>query len=505
MNWIGWRRVRIAVQVFALLLFIYLLFAALQRRVVFDLADLFFRLDPLAAFGSMVAARAWIPRIALALVTVALTIVVGRVWCGWICPLGTLLDVVRFPNAGRRAARLSPRWRLVRYVILLLIIALALFGNLTLMILDPITLFTRTMTTAVIPALNHAVTAIERALYSVEFLRPVIDRFEAVVRGPVLPVEQPVFHQNVLILLIFAGVLALSAFADRFWCRYLCPLGALLSMLSKISILRPFVGPACNRCGHCLNICPTDAIDVQSGYQIVVADCVVCLDCMSVCPETGAGFEPKLRPEAWGAYDPSRRQALAVFATGAVSAAVLGTGVRAKRPHALRVRPPGVDDEDDFLARCIRCSQCMKVCPTSGLQPALSEAGLGGVWTPVLVPRLGYCDYGCNACGQVCPSDAIPTLALAAKRQQVIGMAVVDRSRCWPWAYDIPCIVCEEMCPVPDKAITLEEVAVTNTQGEEIVLQRPYVVSDLCIGCGICEYQCPVQGEAAIKVFTPSV
>jgi ferredoxin len=140
----------------------------------------------------------------------------------------------------------------------------------------------------------------------------------------------------------------------------------------------------------------------------------------------------------------------------------------------------------------------MNVCPTSGLQPALFEAGLEGFWTPRLVPRLGYCDYGCNACGQVCPSQAIPRLSLEDKRQAVIGLAAVDRNRCLPWAYNTPCIVCEEMCPVPDKAVKLQR-----EQVDGIELQKPYVVADLCIGCGICEQHCPLAGEAAIHVYRP--
>jgi translation initiation factor RLI1 len=91
-------------------------------------------------------------------------------------------------------------------------------------------------------------------------------------------------------------------------------------------------------------------------------------------------------------------------------------------------------------------------------------------------------------------------LDLETKRQEVIGMAVIDRSRCLPWAYATPCIVCEEMCPIPDKAIRVEEVTVIDESGEEIVLQRPYVLRDLCIGCGICEYHCPMEAQSAVQV-----
>jgi MauM/NapG family ferredoxin protein len=498
MPWPRWRRVRQAVQILAFALYVYLLFAALQRRAAFPLADLFFRLDPLAAISAMIAGRAWIPRLALGLITLVLTLVFGRVWCGWICPLGTLLEWVRIPGADRRAASFSPRWRKVKHILLLLILAMALFGSLALLVFDPIALFTRTMTAAVLPALNQAITAAERALYPVAFLRPAIDWVERALRGPVLPVVQPAFSGGAFIFLLFLGVLALNALADRFWCRYLCPLGGLLGLISKVALLRPVIQSACNRCGHCVGACRLEAIATGAGYEIVPSECTVCLDCLAACPEQGIGFEWRWRPAPAQEYDPTRRQALTALGIGAVSLALLRTDAWAKKPNTYLIRPPGVDDEEEFLSRCVRCSQCMKVCPTSGLQPSLFEAGLEGLWTPRLVPRLGYCDYGCNACGQVCPSGAIPPLALAEKQVHVIGMAVVDQNRCLPWAYATPCIVCEEMCPLPEKAIQLEDTGLSDDFGQEI--RRPYVLLDRCIGCGICEQQCPMD-EAAIQIY----
>ena len=140
----------------------------------------------------------------------------------------------------------------------------------------------------------------------------------------------------------------------------------------------------------------------------------------------------------------------------------------------------------------------------AAIQPALTEAGLEGLWTPMLLPRLGYCDYACNACGQVCPVQAIPPLSLEEKRRQVIGRAHIDRNRCIPWADYGSCVVCEEMCPLPEKAIALDTYEGPNALGDPVSVQRPQVVAGRGIGCGICEYKCPAAGEAAIRVCAPA-
>ena len=161
---------------------------------------------------------------------------------------------------------------------------------------------------------------------------------------------------------------------------------------------------------------------------------------------------------------------------------------------------PGAD-EAQLLSACVRCGACVRVCPTHGLQPALTEAGLGGLWTPILVPRLGPCDFSCTACGDVCPTGAIPALSLEEKRLAVIGKAYVDPARCIPWSGRAECIVCEEMCPLPQKAITLEVVQARDAAGAARELQAPVVDHQRCIGCGMCESKCPVNGEAAIRVI----
>jgi formate hydrogenlyase subunit 6/NADH:ubiquinone oxidoreductase subunit I len=142
----------------------------------------------------------------------------------------------------------------------------------------------------------------------------------------------------------------------------------------------------------------------------------------------------------------------------------------------------------------------MKVCITNGLQLTFLEAGLEGIWSPLLVPRVGYCEYRCTLCGQVCPTGAIKRLDLAEKATVKIGLAMIDKSRCLPYAHATQCIVCEEVCPTPQKAIWFEKAQVKTRDGKELTVKQPRIDLDLCIGCGICEAKCPVLGEPAIYV-----
>ena len=503
MTWRHGRRLRQAAQVFCLGLFVVLLIAAPNHHGAANPAvSLFFRLDPLAALSAMLAARQWLPTLALAGLTVLATLALCRVWCGWVCPLGTILEWVSFRGARKRGAALSPRWRSVKYILLAVIVTLALLGNLTLLGLDPIALLTRAAATALWPALNVGVNTLEKTLYQAPFLRPLVDGLESALRGPVLPVKAPAFRDALPIAALLGGVVALNLAADRFWCRYLCPLGGLLGLLSKVALFRPLVGPACNRCTKCVQVCRPGAMTRQGDtFTVQPAECTLCLDCLAHCPQRAIGLRPAPRPDPAPAPALSRRQALGALGLGLGAALLLRADLRLRLRHPLLIRPPGAQDEERFLAQCVRCTQCLAVCPTSALQPARAEAGAEGVGTPVLVPRAGYCDYGCRACGQACPSGAIPPLALADKRAAVIGRATVNRDRCLPWASATPCIVCEEMCPTPQKSIRLEEAEVVNSAGETLTVQRPVVLRDICIGCGICENHCPLEGEAAIRVY----
>lgn len=497
----SWTTLRRLVQYAALLAFVALFVWSRRGGWPGSVVNFPLRLDPLAMLAHLLTSRTILAGSALALITVALTLALGRVWCGWLCPLGTLLDLFSLRRwRGKREAP-ADSWRRVKYGLLLTILAAALLTNLTLLIFDPLTILFRTLSVSVWPAVDQLVTAAETALYRVPLLRPAISAFDALVRPEVLP-PAPAFYRHALLYAgVFLGVILLNLVTPRFWCRYMCPLGALLGLLSRVAVVRREVSDRCTQCDACARVCPTGTIQAEKEYASDSGECTMCLECLAACPYSAVEFPTHLSLAEGQPYDPSRRQALT-----ALAAAVAGIALfrAARREHPWLIRPPGVR-ENDLLSRCIRCGECVRACPTSAIQPAVTEAGLEGLWTPVLVPRLGYCDYSCNACGQVCPVQAIPPLSLQEKRQQVIGLAYIDQNRCIPWADYRDCIVCEEMCPVPDKAIKLERVEVRNGDGVLVTVQRPHVIRERCIGCGICEYKCPVSGEAAIRVYVPPV
>ena len=512
MSFTAWRRLRRGVQALTLVLFLYLLLGTTQSGYTFLPHDLFFRLDPLVGISAMLAGREWIAPLALGAATLLLVFILGNVWCGWLCPLGTLLDWTPFYRLRRRRSEIPPSWVNVKYLLLFTILIAAALGSLIPLVLDPITILFRTFAGVVLPILGSLTTAANSALYRVEFLQPLAEWSDNLLRG-ILPLDQSFVLQNLSILLVVIGVFALNFMQPRFWCRYLCPLGAFLGLAARYPWLRYRVSSAdCVSCGDCAAVCPTGAVMPEHDYAASSARCNVCLACAEACPSGAISFIwhrfhfPRLRRPhlRWAdnlldinKYDPSRRRALGLFGAAAVCALFLRYVPDISKRPRLPIRPPGAV-EGEFLDKCIRCGECVKVCPTGGLQPTFLSVGLEGLWTPELVPRIGYCDYSCNACGTVCPSRAIPELPLEEKRLTPLGIARIDKERCLPWSEGTDCVVCWELCPVPGSAIRLRKHG--SGQGRGSVL-CPEMIEDLCIGCGICENKCPVEGESAIRVY----
>ncbi len=460
----------------------------------------FLEFDPLHLLSSLLAGHALVKGMLWALLLVAVTAVLGRVFCGWVCPLGTLHNLV---GALRRRADvpLGPGWFRLKYLLLIGLLGGALGGLNLAGILDPISLLVRSLSLGVNPAFNAGINGL-MDLAAGTGLRAVTapaDVAYGLLRRSVLAFQQPHFLQGTLLTLLFVAVLLLNLKQKRFWCRYLCPLGALLGIIGRWAFLKRELAEGCSGCGVCDRDC--QGLAITQGRDWKAAECMVCGNCDEPCPKSRVSFGFSTTP-APGDLDLGRRRVLWAGAAGFAGAAVAKAAPHARldKPDPLLIRPPGARSEPDFLARCVKCGECMKVCTTNGLQPTGLEAGLEGLWTPVLVPRLGYCEYRCTLCGQVCPTGAIERLPLEKKVTVKIGLAQIDRSRCLPWANTTACIVCEEVCPIPGKAIGYEVVQGKGRDGSLVELKQPRVDTEKCTGCGICETKCPVVDRPAVFV-----
>ncbi|HJX03873.1 MAG TPA: 4Fe-4S binding protein, partial [Dehalococcoidia bacterium] len=407
-----WHRWRQAVQALAFILFLILTFVTLQGVTPF-FHDLFFDLNPLVGIAAMLAGKTLIVGMLWGLFTLVLTLLLGRVWCGWICPLGTILDWVPSRKSGRKEKDLPSYWRYIKYLLLFAILFAALLGSLTLIFLDPITLLFRTLSAAVLPGLSFLAGAWNFLFYQIGFLQPLASWLDTVLR-PWLITQQQFYLPNLILLAVFVAVLALNVVRDRFWCRYLCPLGGLLALVSRVSLFGLKVNrDGCKSCGRCAAVCPTAAIDSQHDYAVKTSECVLCMNCVDSCHFGSYEFmllwgkQAALQPA-----DSSRRRFLCTLGSGLAGALLLRFLPLAGGTGEPVLRPPGAT-EDRIASLCIRCGECVKACPTSAIQP--SSAGWEGLWTPQMQMRHGYCDYGCNACGLACPTGAIPPLGLREK------------------------------------------------------------------------------------------
>ncbi len=526
--------------------------------------NLFLWLDPLAAIGTALTTHTLYRPLLWAIVTIILTIILGRFFCGWVCPFGAMHHFVGF--LGNRKKSLSQKVQLnkyrkaqcIKYIILILFLAMAAFPSvdaaLQTGLLDPIPLVTRSFNLLLLPILDRSAGFVSATL-----------RF---------------YEGAWLLLAIFLAAVLLNLVIPRFYCRFICPLGALFGIIGRFAIWR--IGKTqkeCIDCKLCEHSCEGGC---EPAGKIRISECVLCFNCREDCKHRLIGYQT--RPSLAGEItnpDISRRGFVLSLAGGifAVPAIRLSNSLGSNWYHKI-IRPPGALAEEEFLKRCVKCGQCMRVCPTNVIQPAGLEGGLENFLTPVLNNRIGSsgCQLNCVACGQVCPTSAIRPITLSEKLgtenfAQVgpirIGTAFVDQGRCLPWAMDKPCIVCEENCPVSPKAIYTQEVfntvrggaltiknvrenvietveeslisgkfatgdyfcAVEGSQRSKIIantensieilpdekfekvpatggkievqvrLQRPYIDIEKCIGCGVCEHECPVSGMKAIRVW----
>ncbi len=552
------KKIRLYYQIFFLFLFFLLLYLAAQGNLKGYPVTVLLDSSPLNALGALFSSWNVAHTMWLGFVILALSFFLGRFFCSFICPLGTIFHFVSWLSQNKKISEKIKVnkysfLQIYKFSLLIILLTCALFGGLQIGLFDPISLLTRT---------------------SAVFIYPAID-------SKLFAGGNYVFPTAPLIVAFFTLILLLNVYRPRFWCRYVCPLGALLGLAAKVTpggLVRD--EKKCTNCGLCTSKC-VGACEPEK--TVIKSECLMCFNCVDICPEKAIEWKwlnppcplykrgneihqggkdgvvptkvPLLDKEGCPqdgvvpviqqpnnpstfSNNPSNEITCACrtviqesnsseknppdspFRKGGVNrrlfiGSIIGGigsffalrlgGATAKRGYEKRIRPPGSLNEEEFLARCLKCGECVKICPTNGIQPAISEAGVEGFLSPILKMEIGYCELNCTLCGQVCPTGAIERIKIADKvggkdnPPIKMGTAFVDRSRCIPWTLGRECLVCQEVCPVSPKAIYEVEEEM-EFRGKIIKIKRPYVDYEKCIGCGLCQHECPITDKAGIRV-----
>jgi MauM/NapG family ferredoxin protein len=474
--------------------FIYILWSTTYPLKGFIRADAFFKADPLIMLFNSLSARTLIPGIGLSILMVLATIVFGRFFCGWICPLGASIDLIGSLRKNKRSLAEVKNIKIsgLKYIVLSAIAVSSLFGIQIAWLFDPMVIMGRFVSINLIPTLTLAINNIFIALLKSSSIdNPVYDLYRTL-KESILGIRTSYFSNASVVLLLFFIIVSSSLMLPRLWCRAICPLGAIYSIASRFSILRR-ITERCSFCGRCKELCRMGAIKEDSSCRM--GECILCMDCLYDCPQqkTRFSFFRTNKREDSGQGGINRKEFLLLIVSSVFLAGF--KGFKSPKKTSL-IRPPGASNEERFLNLCVRCGNCMRVCPTNVLQPAFFESGLSGIWTPHLVNDIGYCEYNCNLCGEVCPTGAIPKLPVDEKKKARLGTAVIDKERCFAWNDNQLCLVCEEHCPLPEKAIKVEDYKVSGR-----IVGKPVIREDLCIGCGICQNKCPARPVRAITII----
>ena len=461
-------------------------FAQVRQRKEIINSEFFLALDPLVSISAAIVHRAWVWSLSFAGVILVISVLVPRVFCGYFCPMGTMIDLFDWAVSNRIKWFRIHRpgwWRHLRYFVLIAVLVAACGGVMLSGYVAPIPVLTR----------------------GLQFMASPVQTGMARGWNQVTPLN---IWQMVSIGL-FVLVLMLGLLRSRFWCRYLCPTGAIFSLTNFLRLSERKVSSACIECGKCSKVCHFDGIN--DDYSTIGANCAFCQTCGGVCPVGAISFAGRLTSVtvAGSAIIPainvdlrpskptrgfSRRGFISGMAGAAVCGGLAAVGVRATHAKVLTplLRPPGSLPEDAFLSLCVRCGECLRVCPGNLLQPVGLDQGLDRLWTPWANTDFAGCEPTCNNCGQVCPTGAIKALTLVAKKKSRMGLVELDEGVCRQCqdGHDCeitgsdgnPSLICREVC------LLAGYEAITFKRGASGLM--PSVVEEQCVGCGLCQARC---------------
>ena len=429
------------------------------------------------------------------LAVILLTLLTGRTYCSFLCPLGVGQDLNS--RIGGRIKRKFKRYgykkpfTIIRYSILVLTFAVSFIWGLYLVtLLDPYSIFGR---------------------FSTFFLKPVVVMGNNMFAGILgkfdnyslhhVPVKGfPLITYSIPVAFFFLiGILSLVK--GRLYCNMICPVGTFLGLISKISIFRIKLSEEkCTRCGRCAIVCKSSCIDFLN-YNIDITRCVDCFNCIKICPEKAMSYGIVGLRSKEPVTDNSRRK----FVAGSILLLLgISQTVRSqqktvpvpkkastiKEKRTTPVCPPGAGSIGHLNANCTACSLCITACPNKVLVPSVKQYGITGFMQPVMDYHKSFCTYNCTVCTDVCPTGALKPLALEAKKLTQIGKTNFIKDNCIVKTEKTACGACSEACPT-------KAVYMVPYEGNLVI---PETNQDICIGCGHCEFACPVTPYKAIFV-----
>lgn len=429
---------------------------------------------------------------------IILTLVFGRIYCSVICPLGIMQD--GFAWLGKKSKKnrysYSPAKNILRYTLLaIMVIAIVAGIGAVVALLAPYSAYGRIAQSLLAPVWqwgNNLLASWAEARESYAFYT-----VDVWVRGAVTLAVAAV-------TLIALGFLAWRN--GRTYCNTICPVGTVLSFLSRFSLLKPVIDTTkCNGCGLCARNCKAACINSKE-HTIDYSRCVTCFDCLDKCNKGAISYarRPALvtKPSEKETANASRRDFMAVTAAIATTAALhaqektvdggLAVIVDKKIPkRKTKIVPPGAKSVKNLESHCTACQLCVAACPNGVLRPSTA---LDSLMQPESSYERGYCRPECTRCSDVCPAGAISPITPEDKSSVQIGHAVWVKDNCVPLTDGVECGNCTRHCPAG--AITMVSSDVDNPDAPKI----PVVNTERCIGCGACENLCPARPFSAIYV-----